>query len=251
MKTTIYYVFALFGFIQTVNSQSNYKEIPLDSVGGVIIEKLIYYKQPLEIKKNIFIDDGFLPIWFDAYRITSDDGYYKNKPEEALKLYQKRNGMSIQRIIRSTSDTTIQNRKKRYFSKFPMNYIYGEIWFTFISTGEKIILTLNTIKEKEYAFPKFKDPSKFNDEMIDSLEIHNSPKMYIYEDGIYKVGDQVYLFEKLENGKTIDYTLKGFKGILYRTPSYIRSVKKDGKRIFETVQNTPSGPVVTNTNVTP
>jgi len=222
--------------------------IPIDSISGITITKLIYYQTPIIEKKGSYASTEYKTVWHDANRAIND----KNTPEESLKYYQKRLGKTLQEIKRTNNDSLIAINEAKYYSEYPMDYKFGEVWFTFNSTGEKIVLVLNTIKKKEYANIKFKNPSKQNFESIDSLGVYGSPKAYIYEDGILKFGDQMNILERLNNGDSnVNYSLKGFKDVLFRAQEYVRSIIKSDTRVFETVENTATGIVVKSTSDKP
>jgi hypothetical protein len=242
MKKIFIFVLLVNLCIQLIVSQNKLRKVPLDSIFDIAIEKLIYYQDPIALKKGEFSEMEFKPVWYQADRGTSNSEGIT--PEVSMKFYQKRMEITREQIARSINDTVQKKEKNKYYQKWPVDYKFGEVWFTIKSTGEKIVLVLNTIKQNDLGNVRFKDPSKKNSEAIDSLGIYSSPIAYIFEDGIWKYGDQMYILEKLKkNAYRADYTLKGFKDVLFRAPMYIRSLKNSGKRVFETVENTANGAV--------
>jgi len=229
-----------------VKSQNKFKRLPIDSISGITIQKLVYYQDPIVIKKGVYQDTAYKSVWYKTDQIINE----KNNAVETLNYYQKRLGKSLDQIVKSKSDTVVLNIKNKYFAEYPMDYKFGEIWFKFNSTSEQVVVILNTIKKKEFNNIRFKNPGKINAESIDSLGIMSSPKAYIFEDNILKYADQVYIFQKMEDAPNIwiDFTLKGFKDVLFRAPTYIRSIKKTGKRVFESIENTANGAVIKSTN---
>lgn len=115
-----------------------------------------------------------------------------------------------------------------------------------------MIIVLNTIKQTESSSNLFGDPSLNNNESIDSTGVRSTPKAYIYEDGLLKIADQQYVFEKLnQNGDVVDLSLKGFKDALFRSSEYVRSVTKGGERRYETLTSSSSGFTVKGVSLTP
>jgi len=70
---------------------------------------------------------------------------------------------------------------------------------------------------------------------------------YIYEDNLLKLANQPYVFDEVLKSKSVIWRgliFKDFSVLLANASTYTRSRLVNGHRIFETVKNTPNGPVV-------
>ena len=228
--------------INLVNAQgSSYKKIPLDSLSNITINKLIYFQEPLYFKKGNLSNKSYLPEWYNAECAISNIS--DMNASEKVKYFSIKLGVKEGDLARLDEDTAAINSRKRQFDKWPSKIFYGEVWITINKTGQQVVLVLNTLKEKEFENLKFNGPTNNNYEAINANGSNYEPTVFIYEDGILKAADQYEIISQFTKSRkeTISVGLEAFQDLLFRSNSYIRSNIQKGKRIFETVENTPSG----------
>ncbi len=228
--------------INLVNAQgTSYKKIPLDSLSNITINKLIYYQEPLYFKKGILSNKSYLPDWYKAECVISNISDVK--ASEKAKYFSKKLGVKVADLEKLDKDTTTINSRKRQFDKWPSKIYYGEVLLTINKTGQQVVLVLNTLKEKEFENLKFNSPTNNNYEAINANGSYYEPTVFIYEEGILKAADQYEIISQFTKSRkeTISVGLEAFQDLLFRSNRYIRSTIQNGKRIFETVENTPTG----------
>lgn len=241
MKTLLFKSLMLFLFIvflAPVKSQNtDFKEIPLDSLSNISIKKLIYYQEPLYFKRLNLTNKSYLPDWYEAE--CAKMNVSNMKASEKAKYYSKKLEIKEEDLARMDKDTAIINARKRHLEKKPSKIIYGEVHLTIIKTGQLVVLTLSTINEKEFGDLKFQDPVKKNHETINENGTYLSPTVYIYEDGILKVADQYEIISQFTDNlnEVGNFGLEAYQDMLFRSKGYIKSNIENGKRVFETMEN--------------
>lgn len=238
-------------FCQNLNPSNNkVRMADIDTISYISIDKLIYYQNPLVLEYNSLIDKEYVPIWYKPYCANANYEYFKDYPKEAAGLFQSISGVTEEKLSEYLKKTKAKGSLKDNLL-LPFTYIFGEIWITYRKTGEQIIYTQSYESEKTIPKLEFREPvvkKNLLNEKTDSIkELSGSITSYIYENGILKRANQPIVWKGMicNNSKyMISGSLNSFKDILFRAPRYIRSVVKDGKRVFETIENTKEGPVV-------
>lgn len=255
MKKIIFRALALLSLticFSLANGQvSSYKKIPLDSLPNITINKLIYYQTPIYFYKGVLTNKTYLPNWYEAECAISNISVHK--PSVKAKYYAAKLGVKEEELSRMDKDTFIINTRKRKFEKWPSKIFYGEVWLTINKTGQQVVLVLNTIKEKEFSNLEFRKPDKKNYEAINDNGSYFEPTVFIYEDRILKVADQFEIISQFTNSRkeVISLDLETYQDLLFRSKTYVRSTLTNGKRIFETIENTPNGIIVRNVSNKP
>lgn len=245
MKTIILkilsFLFLIFCASYANAQASKYKKTPLDSLTNISIIKLIYYQEPLYFKKGNLTNKSYLPDWYEAECVISNISDVK--ASEKAKYFSKKLGVKVADLEKLDKDTTTINSRKRQFDKWPSKIYYGEVLLTINKTGQQVILVLNTLKEKEFENLKFNSPTNNNYEAINANGSYYEPTVFIYEEGILKAADQFEIMSQFTNSRSEMgcFGLESFQDLLFRSKSYVRSTIKNGKRIFETVENITNG----------
>lgn len=225
-------------------------EVNIDTLSYLKITRIIYYQQPLCFEYDSLTDTNYIPNWYRAHCANSNIDYFKDYPKEAIGLLQKRMGTTEEDLANYAKRTKAKGGRKKVSAYYM--YIYGEIWLTYLKTGEQfefIMKHAGKLGIKGNPNFKFKQPVAKNqeDEKTDSIDNNwGMGEWFIFEDDLLKYADLSYVNEKIFEHNTLswDFRLANFKNMLYRVPEYTCSLIKDGKRIFETIENTAKGPVV-------
>ena len=247
MKTKFYIIILILCLTQTrTYSQYIENQISLDSISNITINKIIFYKAPLIFTKGELDSSEYTPAWNEAASVVADAERLRHKNAYKAKYIQKRLGIDEKSFADHEKDTVNLNRTKRHYQQKPASYYYCEIWFQIKSTGENVVLAINTELLKDKTPLKIANASKNNIDEFDTKEgtIIN-PEFYIYEDGILKFADQSYYMHLLKNNKSwIKFDLKSIKDLIFRSKNYTRSILVKGKRVFQLVENTPNGIII-------
>ncbi|MFZ4456858.1 MAG: hypothetical protein ACOYOT_11630 [Bacteroidales bacterium] len=223
----------------------------LDSLSYIKIDKVIYYQTPIEIYDDSLIsNNGFIPDWYPAFQVSRNSQRFKDNPQEVLKYLHGSIQMSEAQIL------DVINNRKHKVSPMPYRYVFGEVWFTYLASGLKIVVTLSKSNDKELPNLKFKLPVKKNafDESVDTTKsIAYDNDFYILENGILKYPDQVYVDGLISNNSEyfVSLSLRHFKDMLYRTPTYKLSNRENGIRKFATMEKVANGHIMKSVNDNP
>ena len=231
--------------------------VDIDTLSYLRIDKMIYYKDPLEIEYNSLTDNTFIPEWYNAFCACNNIEYFKNFPKESLKYYYKDMGYT------ETKQQDYYNQVKaaggtkenllKINARFPVSnlYIFGETWLTLKKTGDKYILVQGIRSNNKFQNLKFTQAIKeknIKNEQTDSIKNPwNSINIYINDNDTLKLVDQGHVLRDLiGNGNGFaGGDLANFKDIMYRAPIFIQSEMVNGKRVFETMEKGKEGPIKT------
>lgn len=231
-----------------------------DKVDYMSVDSIIYYQNPLVLKYDTIQEENTMPVWFPAYCAENNPFVFHNYLEEAPTYYQSRLQITSSDLKRKLDIFDQYSLKE--IQPFPYEYVFAEIWLTCKETDEKIILViynriLQTIPNMDYnnldTTLLGQRPPYFETNPNPLHEIYSgftSTCCYIYEDSLWKHADQRYVIKDLINKQKEVYYggIKSFKYFIERAKSYTRGRIVNGHRIFETVKNTPNGPVVVDKN---
>ena len=235
-------------------------QFDFDKVDYLSVDSVIYYQNPLVLRYDTIQEETTIPIWFLAHCADKNPFFFRNYLKEAPKYFHS----MFQDI-----DSELK-RKLDIFNKYtleeiqpvPYNYVFAELWLTNKETNQKVILVisnqiLHPIHDMDYdnldTTLLGKLPHYFETNPNRYQEIYSgwtNTCCYIYEDSLWKYASQKYVLNELVNkGEKIYYGgIKSFKYFIERADSYTRGRIVNGRRIFETVKNTPNGPVVVSKN---
>lgn len=223
------------------------KSVTIDSIQNLRIDKAIFYRDPIGMEFSTLTDTTYIPQWYDAFCAFCNVDHFKNYPSDALKYYHSQAGMT-ETMLRDFYNQVVQaGGTRKYQSKSPYEYIFGELQMTLVKSGEKIVLIFGTDSNVEFKNLRFNQPTKknINKEKTDSIN-HPSTSViaFMEEDGILKVPDQMHVINDLiSNGGQylIGGDLAAIKDIMYRANIYIQSEIENGKRIFKTMKKGNNG----------
>lgn len=222
----------------------------------------MHYETPYLTLCNKPEEAEYKPNWYWAYCATNYPPAFSNFASEAIKYYAANNPSSTTEL--ENYERTFKTMNKEDF-RLPYIYYFGEIYFTDNKTGEKYIMTMSYRLNKEYKdldfakidTLKFKNRKpiakgkKITDLSVNEILPHlpTTSEFYSFEDNIYKAGNPSYIYDNILRQGDHNLYFKGdaldqFYVMLRRAPNYIRSRIVNGKRIFETVKQTPKGIVV-------
>lgn len=201
------------------------------------IDSVIYYCNPFVTVYFEPIEQDYKPAWlhaslvskrpdlFDDYANIAPKYSHDSMIKDSTKLEEyKRLSIESLKIIK------LSNIGKPLFG-----YTFGEIWFTELEKNISIVSVLHIY---------------MNDSIPLQFNFFNNPwdkgtgaVFFVWEEGLLKCLGYS-LCDLLQLDKYDFWDFKDFQKILSAVPTYKRSFIKNGHRIFETVKNTPNGPVV-------
>lgn len=227
------------------------RKADIDTLSNIKINKLVFYQHPLCFENDSLKDlTSYVPDWYKAYYATFNSEKFEFRIDELLGLFHSTKGITKELAIDNMKEIK-KSGPSKYQLMFPYQYFFGEIWLTYLKTGEQMVLVMNYRTKNKIPALEFNQPiKKMNrmNEKIDSLTMKsNTMNVYIYEDGRLKYADYQYGMKQLICRNSSYMTISGlhdFKDVLFRAHTYIRSVIMDGKRVFETIENTPNGTLV-------
>ena len=223
-------------------------KVYLDKLPDIKIEKLVFYQNPLFIEYEK-LTDAYIPEWYPAYCANGYFAYFKDYAHEAVKYFHSISGITTEQLSKPIQLIKEKGLTLQDLYPNPYEYMFGEIWFTCPKTNEKIVLVMG------YVPPSKVDNVSFGDINSTSKISSNNPFKdlgsitvpYIYEDNLLKLANQPYVFDEVLKSKSVIWRgliFKDFSVLLANASTYTRSRLVNGHRIFETVKNTPNGPVV-------
>ena len=231
-------------------SNNTGEEVYLDKLPDIKIEKLIFYQNPLFVEYGK-LADNYTPEWYPAFCANGYYDYFKDNPYNAVKYYHSISGFTKEKLSESIQNVIGGKYSRQDLYPNPYEYIFGEIWFIYKKTNERIGIVMG------YLPPNKINNFKFKTDQCENKDISNFPfinmanyvQPFIYEDDLLKRADPPYVFNKVLKNKELiikGMTFESFSVLLKNAPTYVRSRLINDKRIFETVKNTPNGPVVVN-----
>jgi len=231
--------------------------VSIDTLTYLKIDKLIFYQDPLEFKYGSIVESSYMPEWYKAYCANSNYEYFKNYPQEAVHFFHSKSGVTEEKLAEHMKNTEAKGGLKKSMELLPYSYFFGEIWLTYLKTGEQIVITQSYDLEKQIPNVKFNQPIKAKNERNEKVDSLKSKLIginaYILEDKLLKRANQRDVIDQMILNSSYFYAanITSFKDMLYRSPQYIRSVIVDGKRVFETIKNTKDGSNVISTSDKP
>ncbi|MBS2210451.1 hypothetical protein KEM09_03515 [Carboxylicivirga mesophila] len=233
------------------------RNLPIESIPHISIDSIFLYDDPYIITNGVIEDYSYSPVWLEAFCAITIPTYFNRNVEGAIPY------------LHSSLEVTKSALQKHYSNWHPSNglviYILGDIYFHDIVTNDKYIKT--PIWVTDFNHPvclSLLDTAKLgqprNSTEIDSCDAysqfyqndHGAFFFYKYESHKYKKCRERYLYEVLKwdiNAPGGMYkSLKGFIELIEKQDTFTRSRVVNDKRIFETVNNTPDGPVVVKPN---
>jgi len=227
-----------------------------DKVDYLKVDSIIYYQNPLVLKYDTIQEKNTMPVWFPAYCAEKNPFFFRDYIKEAPKYFHS--------MIKGIDNEL--KRKLDIFDKYtlkeiqpiPYEYVFAELWLTAKETNQKVILVISNnisdnIPDMDYnkldttllgkRQPYFESNPDAYHEIYSGF---TNTCCYIYEDSLWKLASQMYVIKELINkhGDIYYGGIKSFKQFIERADRYTRGRIVNGHRIFETVKNTPNGPVV-------
>lgn len=251
---TLFLILFFFGNIACLQAQyastDSLKEIVfLDRYGEIEIENVVFYQNPLYLEyKNI--TDDYTPEWYNAYSANGHFDYFKDYPNEAVKYFHSISGVTVEQLTKPLQIISEKHLSLHEIYPNPYEYIYGEIWFVYKKTKQNIVLVMGCVVENKLDNIEFDGDVSLTEGKQSNNPFKNRfnyEQPYIYEDNTLKRANQSYVFnEVLQSDKIIwkGTSFSEFTTLLANAKSYTRSRLENGQRIFETIKNTPDGPVV-------
>ena len=215
---------------------------------NIVVEKRVLYQIPycLEYCNTI---EPYVPEWYPAYCANGYWDYFDNYARDAVKYFYSKMNISSEQLAQHVESVKPTLEGKTPFEKYSgrYQYYYGEIWLRVKSTNERIVLLMGyqdqqMERKKDASFAKIED----NGSITFSNPFKgqgNATIHFIFEDNILKFLRYSIYQEKTGN-KRMGTSFSDFTDSLKVSSNYVLSTIKDGKRIFETIENTPNGPVV-------
>ncbi len=223
-------------------------EVYLDKLPDIKIEKLVFYQNPLFIEYEKLTDD-YVPEWYPAYCANGYFAYFKDYAHEAVKYFHSISGITTEQLsipikVIKEKSLTLQDLYPN-----PYEYMFGEIWFTYQETKERIVLVMGYVPPSKVDNVNFGDINSTGKISSDNpfKDLGNITMPFIYEDNLLKLANQPYVFDEVLKSKSVIWkgvVFDDFSVLLKNASTYTRSRLVNGHRIFETVKNTPNGPVV-------
>lgn len=245
----------LFLIVNSISYAREYNHA-IDSLSNIRIDSIILFDDPYIICNAEHEKSGFVPIWSKAYDAAGVPISFKRNAYEGVKYLHSSLNIEINELQEfydtwvpkpdPTIDLTWYVLGDIYFYDriTKKNYIYSPAWGCRYNLPVRLsqldVNQLGLVDESELDtcdlyYPFYRDD-------------HGTYSFYIEEGQIFKKCDALLLYDICNwkpKGKGGTFSsAKGFLKLLERQDSYIRSRIVDGKRIFETVKNTPEGPVV-------
>jgi hypothetical protein len=222
-----------------------------DTLSHIKIDKIVFYQHPIYTKYITLTDTSYIPAWYKAYHAANNSEEYEDRIDDILPLFHSSAGVNKEKVISVINDEKTKGHTKAY-QMYPHKYYFGEIWFTYLKTGEKMMALLDYTSQAFLPALDLNLPIQKQNWTIEECLDKDKTKsgsllFFIQENGITKYANPSYVYTQVVQRNNSYAALGGlmeFKDMLYRVPTYIRSTIKDGKRIFETIENTPNGPVV-------
>jgi hypothetical protein len=233
------------------------KPLSADSLSSFInIDKIILYRDPLEIVNYELADSLFVPEWFPAYSAAHINRYFNFSAKKAVNYFSINSNITLPNLERGYNQYLLDGGLNTILKKYPYNahlYIYNEIWFTHQKTGIKYVVIHGTQSDLSLKNIKLSEPNgnknKTTDK-IDTIRIKDktitrtsykgtnikSRLFFVNENDTIKWPNQMLTNDNLfEKKYTINSDLSNFKDMLYRSTVYIQSEIENGKRIFKTM----------------
>lgn len=256
MRLTIVTIF-LFVFSVCYGKERN---LPIDSISHIQIDSIVFYDEPYIISNAVHENNGFKPVWIRAYDAVSNPLAFERDAKKAMPYLHESIGKS---------ELEVQNFFNKWIPKPDPKidltwYVLSEIFFTDKITQVHYIYV--PAWGARYNLPVWLsqlDTTKlggYHHSELDSSDIyypfyrddHGTYSFYIFEDSTYKNCDGLLMYNVLKwnmqaNGGMFK-SAKGIIALINRQKTYTRSRLVNGHRIFETVKNTPNGPVVVREN---
>lgn len=249
------FVFFSFSILaQNSSNGKNLKKIDIDSLSNMTIEKIIFYKVPIELEYYSLTDCTYIPKWYNAFCANHNMDYFSDYPNEAIKYMSKSMGLNKD-VLRSHYDNILsQGGIKEVIKKVCLtdpylkyNYIYSEFWIKQKDTDLQYIYIQGIYSDKripKLIFDKSLKPINSHNELTDSIKNQTRlTEIFVIENDTVKlVNQEQTLVHTLTNGR-FDFAsnLSEFKNILYRTQMFIQSNIVNGKRVFETMKKGKTG----------
>lgn len=239
-----------------ISGYSQKRNLPIDSISHIQIDSIVFYDDPYVISNTVHENNGFKPVWQLAYDATANPLSFGKDAKKAMLYLHESLGIEesgLQNFYNNwipkpdpNIDLTWYALGDIYFTdkNSQIHYIYSPAWgarynlpvrLSELDTAKLGVLDRDELDSSDMYYPFYRDD-------------HGTYSLYVYEDNIYKDYKALELYDILKwNHKSSGGTFssaKGFIKLVDRQETYIRSRLINGNRIFETVKNTPNGPVV-------
>jgi hypothetical protein len=222
-----------------------------DTLSHIKIDKIVFYQHPIYTQYYTLSDTSYIPIWYQTFHAVNHSEEYETRIDDFLKLFHSSIVVTKEKVLTVINKIKTNGHNAAY-QMYPYQYYFGEIWFTYLKTGEKMMALLDYTSQTLLLALDLNLPIKKENWTIEENLDKDKTKsagfeFFIQEEGITKKANMFYVYTQViqrNNSYAALGDLREFKDMLYRVPTYIRSTIKDGKRIFETIENTPNGPVV-------
>ena len=234
------------------------RNLPIDSLELIVIDSIVVYDDPYLFKNGEIEDYGFSPVWINGFCSTNNPAFFNRDAIKAMDYVHQSLNIEAS-ILQIYYDEWTPNPKVNLAI-----YVLGDIYFQDEVSKDKYIVS------PIWAAP-FNHPVRISQldinklggvhrSKLDSCDTfypfyqndHGAFLFYKYENGVYKKCRDSHLYEvlkwELKASGGMFSSAKGFLQLIERQETYIRSRLENGRRIFETVKNTPNGPVVVGGN---
>ena len=231
------------------------RNLPIYSLSHITIDSVVMYDDPFKVTNGELENKGYSPVWLNAFCATAVPTFFDRDAKKAL-LYIHKSFNLDEAALQSFYDNWVPNPILDIDITI---YILGDIYFHDNINNERYIYTpmwgtrydlpvrLSALDTAFLGTP--------NKSQLDSIDVffpfyrndHKAWFFYILENGVYKKCKDLLLYDVLKwNMKdfSIQSSAKELIEIIYSQKNYARSRLENGHRVFETVMNTPKGPVV-------
>ena len=170
--------------IASVSSQEKFNKlaiktkVDIDTLSYLKIDKVIYYKDPLELEYNFLTDTTFIPKWYNAYCVNCNIEHFNNCLKDAKKYIYRDSVLTASMLQDYNSEVKTDGGTKARIikSKFLFEsylYIFGETWLTLKKTGEQYVLIQGINSDHRFTDLRFSQPIKeknLKNERTDSIK---------------------------------------------------------------------------------
>lgn len=250
--------------IATISSQEKFHssksliKVDIDTLSYLKINKVIYYKDPLELEYNFLTDTTFIPKWYNAYCVNCNIEHFNNCLKDAKKYIYRDSVLTASMLqdynneVKTDGGTKARIIKSKFLFESYL-YIFGETWLTLKKTGEQYVLIQGINSDHRFTDLRFSQPIKeknLKNERTDSIKKPiRSYSVFINDNDTLKFVDQMHVLNDLLSNHN-KYSvgsgdLANFKDIMFRAPIFIQSEIINGKRVFETMEKGKEGHIKT------
>ncbi|MDP3441965.1 MAG: LPXTG cell wall anchor domain-containing protein [Ignavibacteria bacterium] len=249
-------LFLLLGILNFCFGQG--RNLPIDSLVHISVDSIVVYDDPYVITNGEIEYYGFSPVWLKGFCSTNIPTFFKRDASKAMPYVH--HSLDIEEFgLQQFYDKWVPNPNINLAI-----YILGDIYFH--DKINKDMYIMSPIWAAPFNYPvriSQLDTTKLGGNhrvKLDSCDTyypfyqndHGAFLFYKYEDGVFKKCRDSYLYEvlrwDLKASGGMFSSAKGFITMVNRQKTYTRSRLVNGHRIFETVKNTPDGPVVVGEN---